>query len=161
MLKPCGDARGSFCFDLKFRRRLLDKGGKLLHERSAEIKDGSIILSWIAPPAHPPAHLPLQQPSLIWVFSERSAEDTSWRSVQIPGRAGGGHGHHPVEQLVRQQREQGSILEREPGVFLQRSRVIGQGRANEAGVHVGLKVTTTDKPQLESYGGTKIQPTNV
>lgn len=60
--------------------------------------------------------------------------------MQLPGRGAVAHGHHPVDQLTRQQREQIPVLEGEPGVFLQRSRVIAQAGLNEAGVHVGLKV---------------------
>lgn len=63
--------------------------------------------------------------------------------MQIPGRAAIAHSHHPVDELAWQQGEQISILQREPGVSLQRLRVIGQGRLDEAGVHVGLKVATT------------------
>lgn len=84
----------------------------------------------------PPSTPPPNNPVVFWWSG-----GTQVGLHQIPGRAAG-HSLHPVDQLARQQREEISILEREPGVFLQRSRVIGQGRANEAGVHVGLKVTT-------------------
>lgn len=63
--------------------------------------------------------------------------------MEVPGSAlFSTHGHHLVDELPRQQREEVSVMERVPGVSLQRSRVVGQGRLKEARVQVGLKIKT-------------------
>lgn len=56
-----------------------------------------------------------------------------------------GSGHHPVDEPPWEQGEQVSGVERVPGVPLQGSGLVCEGRLNEARVHVGLKITTVQE----------------